>query len=303
MIVGIDPHPQQHTAAALDEQGKVTDVQTFPSDSEGVEAFMKWLEAFTDVQVAVEGPTQSFFAVWLGRLLAAELPVTPIPVQKVRERRGRRKTDPHDAELVARVLHAEPSLPPLRSPAWLRPVQELSRTRTHLARQLQANRMRLKAMQAPAVRATLEAVVAVLEAQIAELEQAIKRHVQAVAPHLLKLSGVGVVVAGTLLAEAGDMQRFRSPHHFASYCGSAPVPWESGASKHVRVNRGGNRRLNWALHIIARTRLRTDPASKALVDRKEQEGKTRREAIRVLKVNLARHLYKVLAHPGPALAT
>ena len=72
------------------------------------------------------------------------------------------------------------------------------------------------------------------------------------------------------------------------------MPRESGASKHVRVNRGGNRRLNWAMHIIARTRLRIDETSKALVARKEQEGKTHREAIRILKTYVARQLYRVM---------
>jgi len=301
MIVGIDPHPQQHTAAALDDQGKVHDVQTFPSGSEGLQDFMDWLGAFTDVQVAVEGPTQPFFAVWLSRLLAEEIVVTPVPTQKVRERRGRRKTDPDDAVLVARVLHAEPSLPPLRSPEWLRPVQEISRTRSHLAHQLQANRMRLRTVRTPAVQASLEATVAALEAQIASLLRELERQVRAVAPQLLALPGIGVVIAGVLLAETGDVRRFCSPHRFATYCGSAPVPWESGASKHVRVNRGGNRRLNWAVHIIARTRLRTDPASRALVDRKEREGKTHREAMRVLKLYLARHVYKQLVRASSAL--
>ena len=111
------------------------------------------------------------------------------------------------------------------------------------------------------------------------------------APELMDLQGVGTVIAGVLLAEVGDIQRFRTKHQFASYCGAAPVPWESGASKHVRVNRGGNRRLNWAVHIVARTRLRVDPTSKALESRKEKEGKTHREAIRILKTYLARQLY------------
>jgi transposase len=105
---------------------------------------------------------------------------------------------------------------------------------------------------------------------------------------------VGPVIAGVLLAEVGDIQRFRSQDHFASYCGVAPVPWESGASKQVRVNRGGNRRLNWALHLIARTRLRLDAASQALVARKKQEGKTHREAIRILKTYLARQIYSMM---------
>ena len=125
-------------------------------------------------------------------------------------------------------------------------------------------------------------------AEVRELERSIEQEVQAVVPVLMDQSGIGAIIAGVLLTEAGDIRRFRTKHHFASFYGAAPVPWESGASKHVRVNRGGNRRLNWALHIIARTRLRVDDASKALVARKEKEGKIHREAIRILKTYIAR---------------
>jgi transposase len=293
-IVGIDPHPQHHTVAALDAQGQVQGVEQFPNSPAGLEACLAWLEDLEEVRLAVEGPTQTFFALWLTRFLAEGLVVVPIPTQQVRERRGRRKTDPQDAVLIARVLQAEPDRPALTSPAWLRSLQELTRTRRHLAQQLQADRMRLRTAQTPAVQTSLERVVTTLAGEVQELEGQIQQQVQALAPQLLQLLGVGPVIAGVLLAEVGDIRRFRSQDHFASYCGAAPVPWESGASKHVRVNRGGNRRLNWALHIIARTRLRLDAASQALVARKKQEGKTHREAIRVLKTYLARQLYSVL---------
>jgi transposase len=293
-ITGIDPHPQHHTVAALDAQGQVQGVEQFPNSPAGLEACLAWLEDLGEVQLAVEGPTQTFFALWLTRFLAEGLVVVPIPTQQVRERRGRRKTDPQDAVLIARVLQAEPDRPALTSPAWLRSLQELTRTRRHLAQQLQADRMRLRTAQTPAVQTSLERVVTALAGEVQELEGQIQQQVQALAPQLLRLLGVGPVIAGVLLAEVGDIRRFRSKDHFASYCGTAPVPWESGASKHVRVNRGGNRQLNWALHIIARTRLRLDAASQALVARKKQEGKTHREAIRVLKTYLARQLYSVL---------
>ena len=293
-IIGIDPHPQHHTVAALAGQGQVLGVQQFPNSPQGLEACLAWLEDLEDVQVAVEGPTQTFFASWLTRLLAEGLLVVPIATQQVRERRGRRKTDPQDAVLIARVLQAEPDRPALTSPAWLRSLQELTRTRRHLAQHLQAHRMRLRTVQTPTVQTSLERVVTALAGEVQELEGQILQQVQALAPQLLKLLGVGPVIAGVLLAEVGDIRRFQSKDHFASYCGAAPVPWESGASKHVRVNRGGNRRLNWALHIIARTRLRLDQDTQALVARKVQEGKTRREAIRVLKTYLARQLYSVL---------
>jgi transposase len=301
-IVGIDPHPQHHTVAALDAQGQVQGVEQFPNSPQGLEACLAWLEDLEEVRLAVEGPTQTFFGSWLTRFLAEGLTVVPIPTQQVRERRGRRKTDPQDAVLIARVLQAEPDRPVLTPPAWLRSLQELTRTRRHLAQQLQADRMRLHTAQTPAAQTTLERVVTALAGEVQELEGQIQHQVQVLAPQLLQLLGVGPVIAGVLLAEVGDIRRFRSKDHFASYCGAAPVPWESGASKHVRVNRGGNRRLNWALHIIARTRLRLDQSSQALVARKMQEGKTRREAIRVLKTYLARQLYSVLLKllsPGP----
>jgi transposase len=269
-------------------------VEQFPNSVAGLEACLAWLADLEEVRLAVEGPTQTFFASWLARFLAEGIAVIPIPTQQVRERRGRRKTDPQDAVLIARVLQAEPDRPAFTSPAWLRSLQELTRTRRHLAQQLQADRMRLRTAQTPAVQTSLQRVVTALAGEVQELEGQIQQQVQALAPQLLGLLGVGPVIAGVLLAEVGDIRRFRSKDYFASYCGAAPVPWESGASKHVRVNRGGNRRLNWALHLIARTRLRLDAASQALVARKKREGKTHREAIRILKTYLARQFYTVL---------
>ena len=305
-IIGIDPHPGHHAAAALDSRGQVRDVREFSNDSDGLEAFMSWARNLGCDRLAVEGPTQTFFTSWLKRCMGDGMDVVPIPTQQVVERRGHRKTDPHDAVLVARVLQAEPTRPVVSTPAWLRQMQELTRTRRHLAQQLQANRMRLRDIQTPVAKESLERVVDTLEREVDTLERQIDQLVQSVAPGLLELQGVGPVIAGLLLAEVGDIGRFKTQHHFASYCGAAPVPRESGASKHARVNRGGNRRLNWAIHIIARTRLRIDEASKALVTRKEQEGKTHREAMRVLKTYLARQIYremKDMLTPTPELAT
>lgn len=79
-----------------------------------------------------------------------------------------------------------------------------------------------------------------------------------------------------------------------SYCGAAPVERSSGKSKKVRVNTGGNRTMNYVLHMIAQIRLRLDPRSKELVERKVSEGKTKREALRVLKTYIARELYRIL---------
>ncbi len=77
-------------------------------------------------------------------------------------------------------------------------------------------------------------------------------------PGLLNAKGVGPIVAGVLLAEAGDPKRFASADHFASYCGAAPLERGSGQNCRMQVNPGGNRRFNLALHIVAMVRLRID---------------------------------------------
>lgn len=116
-------------------------------------------------------------------------------------------------------------------------------------------------------------------------------------PGLLNVQGVGPVVAGVLLAESGDPKRFASANHFASYCGAAPVERGSGQNCRMQVNPGGNRRLNWALHIVAMVRLRTDGGrSKAFLGKCKSRGKSRRSALRALKTYIARELFNVMQH-------
>jgi transposase len=154
--------------------------------------------------------------------------------------------------------------------------------------------MRLESRQHPSVKAALTHMVEILKEEVKRLEREIKLMVQQIAPELLALCGVGPVLAGTLLAEGGNIGRFPREDSFACYCGAAPIPWESGIGKRVRVNPGGNRRLNAALHLIALTRLRVDAQTRRFWERKISEGKTKREVLRVLKTYLAREIYHVL---------
>jgi len=91
-------------------------------------------------------------------------------------------------------------------------------------------------------------------------------------------------------------KRFASPHHFASYCGAAPVERGSGQNRRMQINPGGNRRLNWALHIVAMVRLRMDGGrSKRFLERAQLRGKTKRSCLRLLKTYIARELFRVLS--------
>lgn len=108
-----------------------------------------------------------------------------------------------------------------------------------------------------------------------------------------KIRGVGPVLGAMILAEVGEVSRFASVDKFANYCGG-PTERSSGKNARASVNSGGNRTMNYVVHMIAQVRLRTDERSRALVERKQREGKSLRAALRVLKTYIARELYRRL---------
>ena len=209
-ITGVDLRPGHHAAAAHNTQGEVQRVEEFPNSPEGLEAFLAWLEGLGSFKLAVEGPTQVFFAPWLTGLSAEGIPVVAIPTQQVRERRGRRKTDPHDAVLVARVLQAEPTRLALNPPRGFGPCRNSRALAGSWPSSFKQDRMHLRTVQTPAVEASLQRIVGALMAEIQALEGQIDQEVRAVAPELMDLQGVGTVIAGVLLAEVGGIQRFRT---------------------------------------------------------------------------------------------
>ena len=132
-----------------------------------------------------------------------------------------------------------------------------------------------------------------------ELEQEILSHVQALAPALLDEAGVGPIVAAQLIVAWSHHGRLRSEACFARLAGVAPVPASSGKTTRHRLSRGGDRQLNRALHTIVLHRRQHDPATKDYIARRIAEGKTRRDATRLLKRYLARHLYRLLQQTEP----
>ncbi|UQN08705.1 IS110 family transposase [Deinococcus sp. QL22] len=111
---------------------------------------------------------------------------------------------------------------------------------------------------------------------------------------MLALRGIGVVLAGTVGAEIGDIKRFENVDHFASYCGAAPIERGSGKNTRWCVNGSGNRQQSRVLHLMALTRLRCEERPRTFVAKKEREGKTKRAALRTLKSHLVRKLYPAL---------
>ena len=117
---------------------------------------------------------------------------------------------------------------------------------------------------------------------------------------LMAEPGISTITAATVIASFSHAGRIRSEAAFASLAGVAPIPASSGNTTRHRLNRGSDRRLNRALHAIALTRMRVDPATRTYVERRRAEGRTTKEIHRSLKRYIARHLYRALTTPTPA---
>jgi transposase len=156
-----------------------------------------------------------------------------------------------------------------------------------------ATRLVLRSLARRVQAATIEA---------AELEQEIVAHVRALAPPLLDEPGVGPIVAAQVLVAWSHRGRLRSEACFARLAGVAPVPASSGQTTRHRLSRGGDRQLNRALHTIVLHRRQHDPATRDYIARRVAEGKSAREATRLVKRYLARRLYRLLQNQEPLVA-
>jgi transposase len=129
------------------------------------------------------------------------------------------------------------------------------------------------------------------------LEQELALLVAQVAPALLAERGCGVLIAAKLVGEIAGISRFATDAKLARIAGAAPIPASSGNAIRHRLDRGGNRQINCALHRLAFTKGLHDPQTAAYLARKQAEGKTRREALRCLKRHLARRVWHLLQTP------
>jgi transposase len=166
--------------------------------------------------------------------------------------------------------------------------------------QLQRITRRLRAMpQTARVRIARQQVkrIDALTREAEALKRELRDLIRAHRPELLAETGCGPLCAAILIGQTAGAERFASDAHFARIAGVAPIPVSSGRHDRHRLDRGGNRQLNRALHIIAITRGRIDPATRAYLARKEAEGKSRIEAMRCLKRHLARHYHRLLLSP------
>src|SRR6266516_300292 len=338
VAIGIDTHKHTHVAVALDRLGGQLDVFEAPATSAGYLDLYRWAHGLGEPAFALEG-AGSYGAGLVRFLEAAGCPVYECERPKRSERR-RGKNDLIDALLAARRLLSGERLGVPRGLSGPREDVRLLllerrsaiRARTATLNQLQAvvvtaparlrsrlggdgseqlaraaARLRPAQGEQAVVRAVLRRLgrrVLGLDAELGELDRELEAIVSALVPELLAECGVGPVCAAQLLVSSGDPSRMVSEASFAALAGTSPVDASSGQQQRHRLNRGGDRQLNRALHVIALSRVRYHGETAAYHQRLVASGKTTREARRCVKRMLARYFHRKLCSlPALALTT
>ena len=332
-VVGVDTHGQRHWFALVDARtGVLVSEWELPASGAGYRQALACAEERGSGRRlwALEG-SGSYGAGLARFLLAAGESVREVERPLRRGQRGRLKTDSLDALRAARAAFERPLANP-RTGGAREALRVLLATREQAVqvRRVGLNQLRALLVTAPdplrqrlsglprtrlalrcaalrptaalgeQERATLLALrlcarrVITANRETDTLEREIERLVRELAPALLDEPGVGAISAGFLLLGWSHQGRLRSEAAFARLAGSAPIPASSGKVLRHRLDRGGDRRLNRALHTIVLTRRRNHPATIAYIERRIREGKSTREAVRCLKRYLARHLYRLL---------
>lgn len=340
IVAGVDTHADTHYAAVISATGEQLGAAEFPATDAGYRALAGYITCHGPLRrVGVEG-TSSYGVSLARHLRNENLEVVEVirPTRQVRRMRG--KSDEIDAYAAAhialadndtvtpktasgpveaiRVTHAarrsaikarteaiqqmksllvtapEPIRAEFRHLSAGRLINRLATSRSRSGDDEAAACTRL-ALKRLAVR------YQELDAEIVSHEDDLTRLVHATNPSLPQTTGVGTITAAQLMATAGDNpDRIGSEAAFAMLCGAAPIPASSGKTNRHRLNRGGDRAANCALHQIAITRLATDPATQAYAAKRTANGKTNKDILRCLKRAIAREMFHQITKPRPA---
>lgn len=333
IVIGVDTHRDTHTAVALGPLGGRLGRTVIPTTPAGYRDLVRWAETLGEVRCfGIEG-TGSHGKALARHLLDAGHPVLEVdrPDRSARRRLG--KSDPIDAELAARqVLAGTATTLPKHGDGIAEALRLLvltkrsaDKARTAAIGQLHSIvatapadlREELRGLRLPALLrrcaayrpgtgsdprwATRSALritarrILVLDEELAGTVRELDRLTLEAAPALRDVFGVGPDTAATLLATVGDNpDRIGDEAALAALCGVSPVPASSGLRTRHRLNRGGDRQANCALHRIVLTRMATHAPTRAYVARRTAEGKGKKEIMRCLKRYVARELHPIL---------
>jgi transposase len=338
VIVGVDTHKDVHVASAKDEVGRSLGRMTIPASEAGYRALLAWSRGLGPVQAfGVEGT--GCYGAGLARHLRREGEVVVEVIRPNRQTRRRHgKSDPADADAAASaVISGEANGVPKSGDGVVEMIRVLrvARTTAIRSRTQAVNALHGLVVTAPReLRETLQVLSGprlvrtcaafrpgvlvdpaqatkmalrslgirslALQREVKELDRELERLTHEACPDLLGVYGTGADTAGALLLAAGDNpERLRSEAAFAKLCGVSPVEASSGKVTRHRLNRGGDRHANSALHRIVMVRLRwRHQATIDYVMRRTAEGKSKREIVRCLKRYVAREIYGVLVAGG-----
>jgi transposase len=331
ITIGIDPHKSSHTAVALDPSGRILGELRVPASRATPERFLRWAKDWPERIWAVEGAA-GLGHLLAQQLVAREETVLDVPATLAARVRllGRghgRKTDGIDARSVATVAQSQPDLRrvgPENHSAVLRLLSdrrdELTQERRRVVNRLHRLLRDLRPGGAPtelsAARASellghirpgavvdleRKAMARALVADLRRIDRALVENrtrcaaaVAASGTTLAAIFGISDVLAAKILGHVGDVSRFRSADRFASYTGTAPIEVSSGEVTRHRLSRRGNGSLNNALHLAARVQTMHAGPGRDHYERKLVEHKSSREALRSLKRQLAKVVYRHL---------
>lgn len=330
-IIGIDPHKGSHTAAVLDGSETLLRELRVVADRRQRDRLLAFAEPFAPRTWAIESAS-GLGALLAQQLVAAGETVLDVPPTLSARVRllgsgATDKTDPHDARAAAIVALRHDRLRQV-TPVDHRMVLRLLADRHHDLTGLRTQAIcRLHALLAGLVpggagrllsarragqilrtihpgepvsaerkRIALELLSDVrrFDNQLIATNERIVEAVLASGTSITEIHGIGPLGAAIILGHTGDIDRFPTSGHYARYTGTAPIAASSGPKQRHRLNPRGNRQLNRALHVAAVTQIRNDTPGRAYYRRKLDEGKTRKEALRALKRQIARAVYRQL---------
>jgi transposase len=336
IVIGVDPHKRSHTAAVVAGQ-QVVDQLRVAATHNGIQQLQRWASQWPEHQWAIENAYGLGRSLSQALLKAGEtvLDVPPALSRRVRLLSGRsgRKTDAADAVSTARAATG----PGVRRISQSDGVHEAIRLLTDRRQDLVARRTQCfnrlhvlladllpgqvrRGISSDDAAALLHQVraptgadstrrelardvlheVRTLERAISQLDTQLEVMILASGTSVLKLHGAGIAVTAILLGHIGDIRRFPTAGHFATYCGVAPLEASSGDVIRHRLSRMGDRQLNSALYIMALTQARSHPLGRAYYQRKQTEGHSKAEALRCLKRRLADVVYRCLRRDADA---
>jgi transposase len=330
VILGVDAHKRTHTLVAIDDAGRKLGERMVAATTDGHLQALHWATRWAERRFAIED-CRHVSRRLEADLLAAGEAVARVPTQLMagarKGGRERGKSDPIDALAVARAALREPNLPTAHLDGPARELRLLvdhredlvaertriqNRLRWHLHELFPEFEIQPRTVKRLHVLDTLERRLADVEGTVASiareligrvrelslransLERQIVRLVRQLAPSLLALTGCGPLSAAKLVGEVAGAGRFRSKATFARWNGTAPIPVWSANDGRYRLNRGGNRQVNAALHRIAITQWRGDGPGQAYVQRRMTTGDSKTEALRLLRRRISDEVYKRL---------